>query len=213
MDGGSLMSDNQFFKPTVLYKEYMILDMIEKNPNITQREMGKAIGIAVSMINDYLNDYEKKGYIKRKYFSTKTVEYFVREKGIERKKLLNIEYLHAAQSAYASAKSNIEVFLNQISQKGFRRILLYGAGEVAEILLQVIQNDSQIPIIVAAVIDDDPKKQGLPIVNTPIIKLTDIFLFDYDGVLISSHSNRDEIYKKLLEYNFQPSKIIRFFDY
>jgi len=27
------MSDNQFFKPTVLYKEYMILDMIEKNPN------------------------------------------------------------------------------------------------------------------------------------------------------------------------------------
>jgi hypothetical protein len=42
------LSDNQFFKPTVLYKEYMILDMIEKNPNITQREMSKAIGIAVS---------------------------------------------------------------------------------------------------------------------------------------------------------------------
>lgn len=56
MDGES-MGDNAFFKPTVLYKEYMILDMIEKNSHITQREMSKTIGIAVSMVNDYLDEY------------------------------------------------------------------------------------------------------------------------------------------------------------
>jgi DNA-binding MarR family transcriptional regulator len=89
MDGRKLMSDNQFFKPTVLYKEYMILDMIEKNSNITQREMSKAIGIAVSMINSYIDEYENKGLIKRKKHSTKTVEYFVTKKGIERRKVLN----------------------------------------------------------------------------------------------------------------------------
>ena len=69
-----------FFKPTLLYKEYMILDMIEKNKNITQREMSKEIGVAVSMINDYLNIYEKDKLIKRKKHSTKTVEYFVTKK-------------------------------------------------------------------------------------------------------------------------------------
>ena len=52
---GIHLSDNRFFKPTILYKEYMILDMIEKNSKITQREMSQAIGIAVSMINDYLD--------------------------------------------------------------------------------------------------------------------------------------------------------------
>ena len=55
-----------FFKPTLLYKEYMILDMIEKNKNITQREMSKEIGVAVSMINDYLNIYENDKLIKKK---------------------------------------------------------------------------------------------------------------------------------------------------
>ena len=57
----SYMNNNKFFKPTVLYKEYMILDMIEKNPLVTQRQMSKEIGIAVSMVNDYLDEYGNLG--------------------------------------------------------------------------------------------------------------------------------------------------------
>ena len=56
--------------------------------------MSLAIGVAVSMINAYIDDYEQKGYIKRKYRSTKTVEYFVTKRGDERKKVLNISYLN-----------------------------------------------------------------------------------------------------------------------
>lgn len=44
----------------------MILDMIEKNPNITQREMSHAIGIAVSMVNSYLDQFEKSKLINKK---------------------------------------------------------------------------------------------------------------------------------------------------
>jgi len=36
----------------------MILDLIEKNAQVTQREMSQAIGVATSMINSYLDDYE-----------------------------------------------------------------------------------------------------------------------------------------------------------
>jgi hypothetical protein len=46
---GEVMSDNSFFKPTLLYKEFMILDLIEKDANITQREISKTIGVAVSI--------------------------------------------------------------------------------------------------------------------------------------------------------------------
>lgn len=45
------MSNNTFFKPTPLYKEFMILDLIEKNKDITQREISLQIGAAVSMVN------------------------------------------------------------------------------------------------------------------------------------------------------------------
>ena len=55
MDGDNLATQD-FFKPTMLYKEYMILDLIEKNKDITQREISQTVGIAVSMTNDYIDD-------------------------------------------------------------------------------------------------------------------------------------------------------------
>jgi DNA-binding MarR family transcriptional regulator len=54
------MRDNSFFKPTALYKEFMILDLIEKNKDITQRQISQEIGIAVSLVNGYLDEYEDK---------------------------------------------------------------------------------------------------------------------------------------------------------
>ena len=206
------MSDNQFFKPTVLYKEYMILDMIEKNPNITQREMSKTIGIAVSMINDYLNIYEKDKLIKRKKHSTKTVEYFVTKKGSERRKLLNIWYLKSSHNVYLSAKDNITSFLNQIIEKGFKKILLYGAGEVAEIMLQIMNDDHTLPLEVLAVIDDNPLKNGDVIVNLPIIQKEDIDLYVHDGILVSSYKHHEAINTNLKEINYPVEKIVNFFD-
>jgi len=206
------MSDNQFFKPTVLYKEYMILDMIEKNPNITQREMSKAIGIAVSMINNHIDGYEKKGLIKRKKHSTKTVEYFVTKKGIERKKVLNIAYLNNSLKVFQSAKKNVVEFLNQIVGKGYKNILLYGAGEVAEILLQAIIVDRNIEVSVSAVVDDDLIKQQKELIGIPIISIDKIFEYDHDGILISSYTNHLIIHNKLLGHNYPEDKIIHFFE-
>ena len=54
------MNKNPFFKPTPLYKEFMILDLIEKDAKITQRAISDALGIAVSMVNSYLDEYEVK---------------------------------------------------------------------------------------------------------------------------------------------------------
>jgi DNA-binding MarR family transcriptional regulator len=209
---GEVMSDNSFFKPTLLYKEFMILDLIEKDANITQREISKTIGVAVSMVNQYLDSYEKSGLIKKKKHSTKTVEYFVTKKGKERIKVLNIGYLNSAQQLYDSAKENIEVFMNQIRLKGFRNILLYGAGEVCEIFLNTINNKHQKKLNILAVVDDDIEKIGQKIVNTSIISINDIFKYDHDGILISSYRNKDNILKKLLSENYDFNKVIHFFN-
>jgi len=208
----SSLSENLFFKPTVLYKEYMILDMIEKNTNITQREMSKTIGIAVSMVNDYLDEYEKKGFIKRKYLSTKNVEYIITKKGIERRKILNIGYLKSTHNVYQAAKENIYSFLSQVINRGFQKILLYGAGEVAEIILQVMNDDISIPIDIIAVIDDNPEKQQKILVNLPIISINEINNYFYDSILISSYTHHEAIYNKLISINYPKEKIIQFFE-
>jgi FlaA1/EpsC-like NDP-sugar epimerase len=206
------MSVNSFFKPTLLYKEFMILDLIEKDANITQREISKTIGVAVSMVNQYLDVYEKEGLIKRKKHSTKTVEYFVTNKGMERRKLLNIWYLKSSHGVYLSAKDNIIKFLNQIIDKGFKKILLYGAGEVAEIILQVMNDDNTLPLEVVGVIDDNESKTGEVIANLPIITLNQISNFDHDGILISSYTHHEVIFSNLKSHRYPINHVLHFFD-
>ena len=203
--------NNDFFKPTLLYKEFMILDLIEKNQHVTQREMAASIGVAVSMVNGYLDEYEQKRYIKRKYLSTKTVEYFVTKKGVERKKVLNFSYLNASLKINKSAKENIVRFLSQFIEKGFKNILLYGAGEVAEILLQTIIIDKEIPLNILGIVDDDVNKKSQTLLHTKIISIFDIEKIEHDGILISSYTNNDLILKKLLQANYDNNKILQFF--
>jgi FlaA1/EpsC-like NDP-sugar epimerase len=190
----------------------MILDLIEKNKDITQREISKAIGIAVSMVHDYVDSYVKQGFIRRKKYTTKTVEYLITKKGTERRKVLNIWYLKSSHLIYMQAKDNINTFLNQIIEKGFKKILLYGAGEVAEIILQVMNDDLTLPLEVLAIIDDNGSRSGEAFVNLPVISLSDISHFDHDGILISSYTHHEIIFNNLKLIEYPTKQVIHFFD-
>jgi hypothetical protein len=72
--------------------------------------------------------------------------------------------------------------------------------------------DSQIPIDVLAVIDDDKSKQGKTLVSTKIIGLDSINDYIFDGILISSYTNQKLILNKLLAMNYQKENILHFFD-
>lgn len=206
------MSDKAFFKPTNLYKEFMVLDLIEINKDITQRELASHLGIAVSMVNLLLDRIEKEGFIKRKKYNSKNVEYILSKKGIERRKVLNFRYLKNAQSMYRLARDNVISFLHQLELKGIRKLIFYGAGEVAELLIDTINVFNFDKINVVGVIDDDRDKIGNKIYNVSVVDLKQINEILHDGILISSHTNKDIIFNKLKNINYDQNKIFNFFE-
>ena len=208
----TLLNDNSFFKPTVLYKEFMILDLIEKNKDITQRMIADQIGVAVSMVNDYLDIYEKDRLIKRKKHSTKTIEYFITKKGTERRKLLNINYLHNSQLIYDVAKANIKHFLEDLSDRGICHLTIYGAGEVATIILSVLVSEEMTTRFKLSVIDDDINRVGNKILGIQIQSTKDINEIYYDSVFLGSYTYRDSMYSKALNIGIPADKIIKYFD-
>ncbi len=198
--------DNPFYRSTPLYKELLVLDLIEKNQNITQRQMSDVLNSSVAMTNNYLNEFEKEGLLERKYHSTKDVEYLITKKGRERRKYLQIIYLDESQKMYDNAKQELIRFIQDIKEKGFNKILLYGAGEVAEIFLHAIKNE----IEVVAIIDDDLNKQGNKLVNVKIISLEEAKQYEYDAVFISSFVHKETILKKLIGLGYKRDVIISF---
>lgn len=207
------MLNNSFFKPTNLYKEYIILNLIEKEDKITQRKMSHELGVAVSMVNNYLDEYEKNGYIKRKYKSAKSIKYCLTKKGLNRKELLNISYLSATQKLSNEAKKSVLLFMNCLSEKGYVNLYFYGAGDVAEILLYTINSESFNKIKVIGIIDDDPLKQGNSIYGYNIQCISSILDTNYDGIVVSSISSCKEINLKLEKENVDSKKILNFFSF
>jgi DNA-binding MarR family transcriptional regulator len=190
----------------------MILDLIEKNKDITQRELASHLGIAVSMVNLLLDGIEREGYLRRKKHTTKTVEYILTKKGIERRKLLNIWYLKSSRLIYQTATNNILDFLNDLVERGYRNLLLYPAGEVTDLILKVINETPSCKIDVVAVVDDDLSRRHSFLIKTKIISKEDIVDYDHDSILISSYKHHMILLERLLSINYPKTKITQFFE-
>ena len=204
------MEHNAFFNPSPLYKEFMLLDVIEKNPSITQRGMSSLLNVSVSMVNEYITQYESEGYLKRIYTSPKKVTYQITNLGKKRQKLLNIWYLDASQMVYNSAKKNILEYLQDLKRKKYDQIYLYGAGEVAEIFLQVIRFEN-IDIKVLGIIDDDSDKHSQKLFDYVVIPFDEAAHSQYDGILVSTYGYHEQIREKLIDQGITNQKILGYF--
>lgn len=201
------------FKPTPLYKKLMILNLLTKNPDVPQRTIAKTLEISLAMVNSYLEEYEKEGLLQVTRDSTRLGEYQLTRLGHERRKILNMEFLEASLAVYNDAKEECINFIHKIINLGYNDLLFYGAGEVCELILYVLNNLDDVPKFnVLAVIDDDEGKIGKMITGIEIIRNTDIFKYHYDGILVSSYTNNNIIKNKLIELNIEKEKIIEFFE-
>lgn len=188
-----------------------MLQHIENSPDTTQKEMAEIINAAPSMVNVYLNEYEEKDYIKREYISAKIVKYIITTEGLKRKNYLSITYLHELLKLYKLAQENVESFLNELEDKGYRNILLYGAGEVAETILGIVKDRNDKLLKVVAVIDDDASKTSKEILGFKIITRKDIKDYDHTVVVITSYTFEDEIMERLKEIDYPMERVRRFF--
>ncbi len=206
-----LIRESSFFILTPQLKELIILEYIEDNADVTQKELAKVANAAPSMINVYIEELEEKGYMKREYISAKVVNYLITPKGIQRKNFLLITYMRELLDLYHMAKRNVETFLKGLEAKGYKDLLLYGAGEVAETMIGVIRDKEETKVNVLAIIDDDVEKQGKEMMGYRVIAVDEIGEYEHDAVVITSYTFEDEIMGRLREVGYGMDRVVRFF--
>lgn len=207
----NLMQDMSFFTATLKLKELTLLQYIEENPDTTQKEMGEIIGAAPSMINVYLKEYEEKNLLKREYISSKVVNYRITPEGVKRKNYLLITYLHELLKLYRLAKENVESFFDILENEGYKHILLYGAGEVAETILGIVKDREGSTLEVIALIDDDVDRQDGTLLGYKVTSRDKIKDYEHDAIVVTSYTYEDDIREKLDEVGYPKDKVVRFF--
>lgn len=200
-----------FYKPTKHYNEYRVLEHVHANRRMTQRALCDVLGLSVASINHYLDSLETRGMLKRNKKSSKTVHYTLTSAGIKRKNYLKISYFKSMRSMYHASKDSVLEFLSTHTGGKTKTLLMYGAGEVAELFLQIIKDSPAHPLSITAVIDDDQAKQGTMVHGVPVVALEESSNYAHDGILIGSYTNNDQMIDKLLSMGYSNASIYPFF--
>ncbi len=110
-----------------------VLDAVEQNAQVTQRTVASELGIALGLANAYLKRCMRKGWIKVKQIPPNRYLYYVTPKGFAEKSRLTAEYLGSSFTFFRRARAQLEEAMGACAARGWKRVALYGKGELTEI--------------------------------------------------------------------------------
>ena len=121
----------------IVDKEYIVLTEIEKNSNITQRELSKKTELSLGSINILLNKMVREGLIKIKQIPMNRVAYMLTPKGMADKLQKTSTYIKYHYNYINDTKSKIENALKHIQNENKQVSILLEYDEIGEIVKQV----------------------------------------------------------------------------
>jgi len=110
-----------------------ILQAIEGDSRITQRHLASRLGVALGLANSYFKRCAKKGLIKIRQAPANRYAYYLTPKGFAEKSRLTAEYLRYSFDFYRRASNDIHQAFATCEDHGWKRVLLCGVSELAEI--------------------------------------------------------------------------------
>lgn len=202
----------RFFNPTSELKILLLLEQIQNSNKITQDKLAHYIHSAPSMINTYIKQLEKEGFLVKNKKTKRNVEYIITKRGIERKNYLLVTYMNELIELYNLTKINIELFVKKLIKRNYKNCVFYGAGETAKVIIKVIKDMPKLDFKLMFLIDDDINKQGEKFEGYDVVSSVNIKKHDIDAIAITSCVYEKEIRNELRKLKYSDEKVISFFD-
>ncbi len=110
-----------------------VLDLVERDPSLTQRSVARGLGIALGLANAYLKRCIHKGLIKVSQVPPRRYAYYLTPQGFAEKSRLTASYLSYSFSFFRQARAQLDEIFATASKRGQSQIALVGEGDLAEI--------------------------------------------------------------------------------
>jgi len=110
-----------------------VLDLVERDPAVTQRSVAKELGIALGLANAYLKRCIQKGLVKVSQVPRRRYAYYLTPQGFTEKSRLTASYLAYSFSFFRQARMQMAEIFSAATKRGQRRLVLIGDGDLAEI--------------------------------------------------------------------------------
>jgi DNA-binding MarR family transcriptional regulator len=188
------------------HRSLQILDELSNNDSLTQRDLSSRLGIALGLVNSYIKNLVKKGYITVRAIPPKRYTYYLTPKGFTEKTRLTYHLLQDYTRIYREARSNLKKIFHDLQESGAKKIVFAGADEIAEIAYITLQETG---MDLSSVVDE--KLAGKKFFGKIIQPMYAVQAMQHDCIVVTSYLNEENIYKQLLSAGIDKDSIKRLF--
>lgn len=165
-----------------------LLESVERNSGQSQRLLAAELGIALGLVNAYLKRCVKKGLVKVAEAPARRYAYYLTPQGFAEKSRLTVSYLSYSFSFFREARGDCAQIFSDIRKRGFGRVAIAGASDLAEIA-RICALESGIEII--AIVDG--KLTAPTFVGVPVVKSFGDISSEFDVVVVADLSAAREV--------------------
>lgn len=186
----------------ISYKELRALEEIDQNPELTQRQLSRKMGVALGVGNLLLKNLAKKGYIKVTHLSWKRWIYVVTPKGMTRKLNLTLAYIESFLGHYRRVKKILKENLNSLTLNKESRVAIIGTGELAELAYLALLDIGVDEIDIYGDEDDKPIFLGMDVRYVNNMEVN-----GYSKIVVTSE-DIGSVHTVLKEQSYDSNKIV-----
>jgi DNA-binding MarR family transcriptional regulator len=168
-------------------RELEILERLESNGRLTQRDLSREVGIALGLVNHLLKKMVTKGWIKIKNIDSRKIKYLITPEGAREKSSLLYKRVESTIHFYLEAKRVIKDKVIHLKNEGIENVSIYGINHISEVLFIVLK---ELDLELAYVVDDN--KEGEVWFGYNVIGM-DQFVTSNTTVLILASFDKEEI--------------------
>jgi DNA-binding MarR family transcriptional regulator len=182
------------FKPSVEIRELRLLQELERNPIISQRELSHKFNIALGVTNACLRRMVRKGWIRIRGLSHRKIGYYLTPIGFGEKAKLTLHMISYTVQHYSELKKMISQRLLEMERDGFQRIVFYGISDEMEVAYITLQG---VNLKLVGIVEDDEKFRPQILLGYELEPVSRIKELKPDCILITCLEENDLRKEKL----------------
>ncbi len=188
------MAHLSLFTPPKEIRELNLLQELEKNPVISQRELSHKFGIALGVTNACLKRMARRGWIRIMRLDHHRIGYYLTPKGIVEKGRLTLHLIAWTVKHYSSLKDIIVERLLEMQNKGIERIVFFGVSDEMEVAYVTLQG---VNLKLVGIVEEDERFKPQIIFGYELEPVSQIQELNPQGVLITSLEKCDQKKERL----------------
>ena len=179
-----------------------LLDAIESKNSPSQRDLARALGVSLGLVNSFVRRLAKKGYFKITHLPRNRIRYILTPKGAAEKSRLTYAYLQFSYQFYRDARSKLRGLLKDLINHKVGSVAFFGVGDLAEIAYLSLQETDLRFVGIG-----DPNGNCKRFFGHPVLDMDSFGNLAFDAVIVTYDRVDEEILELLRKSDISDDKI------